>query len=414
MPVLRKLLSWIRNFSWKKRIIFAVVMIVVVAGLVWKSQATDEKGYTFDTVSRHNITEVVSESGNISVAGKTEVFSPTNGIIEEVYVKNGDLVGQDQELFKVVSTATEDDRIAALAALTAKQAALKTAQQNKVTLQAALETARKAVLDAQTGVDDRHDALTNDPNVYSQVERDSIESSLTSARLSFTAAEKAYVEADVAIGAAASALASAQLDYDSTKDRVIKSPTIGTVSNLSVAANNSIQAAGGITNLPALTIANFSSNQIILDINEADIAKIMVGQSATIYPDAIDTMEYMGVVSRIDDIGQDSEGVITFKVYVDIVNPDDRIKSGMTVDVDILTQEIANTLAVPNAAIKPYQGGKSVRILNRDSGELENLPVIVGIKGETYTQILEGISEGQEIVVSLSNDKVKRSGPLGF
>ena len=122
----------------------------------------------------------------------------------------------------------------------------------------------------------------------------------------------------------------------------------------------------------------------------------------------------MGIVQRRDDIGQDDEGVITYNVYIDIVDPDEELKSGMTVDVDIVTNELADVLAVPNTAVKPYQGGKSVRILNRETDELENIPVTIGIKGEIYTQILDGIQEGDEIVVSLTNDKVERSGAFGF
>lgn len=411
---MKKIITWIRAISWKKRVILIVALVAILFTFFWKSRSNIENGYIFETVAPHNITEVVSESGNLTIAGMTEVFSPTNGIISEVYVTNGSLVGKDEDLFKVTSTATEDDRAAALATLAAKQAALKKAEQTKITLQSSLEAARKSILDAQEAVDNKNDALSNDPNVYSTNEADSIDSALTSARYTFNAAEKKYVEADIAIGSARAAVASAKLAYDSTKDRIIKSPTIGTVSNISLAVGNSVTANGGTGLVQALTIANFSSNQIVLEINETDIGKIQVGQTATIYPDALPNNEYMGIVRRLDDIGKDDEGVITYNVYLDIVNPESELKSGMTVDVDILTNELTEILSVPNAAIKPYQGGKSVRILNRDTQELENVPVTIGVKGEKYTQILDGIEEGTEIVVSLTNDKAERTGPLGF
>ncbi len=410
MESLRKKIT---SLSLVKRVIILLAIVGIGLTIYFRSQTDENNGYIFATVERQSIIEKVSESGNISIAGVTEVYSPTNGVIEEVYVTNGQIVGIEDNLFKVKSTATEDEKAAAYATLAAKQAALKTAQQNKLALQSALETARKGILDAQEAVDDKNDALSTDPDFYSTNERDAVDSALTTARYDFNTAEKKYVEADVAIGSAQAAVASALLDYESTKDRVITSPTIGTISNLSIAVGSTIDANGGLALLPAMNIANFSSSQIILEVNESDISKIEIGQSATIYPDAVQKV-YQGAVTRVDDLGQDDEGVITYNVYIDILNFDEDLKSGMTVDVDIVTSQLSDVLSVPNTAIKPYEGGKAVRVLDRVTGEVENVPVTIGVKGEKYTQILNGVDEGTEIVVSLKNSQVERSSPFGF
>lgn len=184
------------KLTWRLKTILIVIILVIIGFIVKSLSSGSEKGYIFETVERQNLTEIVSESGNVSTAGITNVYSPTSGIIEEIYVSNGEIVGQDQELFKVVSTATEDDKVSAYANLIAAQSSLKTAQQTKLTLQASLETARKGVLDSQTNLNTMMDNRANsydNPSTgekYTQLEIDSIESAYQTSKLSFDAAEK--------------------------------------------------------------------------------------------------------------------------------------------------------------------------------------------------------------------------------
>ena len=420
---MKNIIARLRATTWKQRIAVIILVIVLLAGAVWYFNQDSDNGYTFDTVQAHDITERISESGSVIIAGATAIYSPTHGVIEEIYVQNGDLVGLDDPLFKVVSTATEDEKLAAAATLTAKKSALKTAEQTKLTRQAALEVARQSVLDKQQAVTDKNTTRSEsniDPSTgeeYTQNEIDSIDSELTSARYSFNAAEKQYVEADVAIQAAQAALAEASLAFESTKDRIVKSTTIGTVSNLSIAVGGTILASTAdalVQRTPAMRVANFSSNEVILELNETDISKIKVGQSATIEPDANRNLVYDGVVSRVDDIAHDKDGVVVYNVYIDIFDLDTQLKSGMTVDVEIETSSKEQVISVPNSAVKPYQGGRAVRVLNRVTGELEFIPVIIGIRGEEYTEIVEGVEPGTEIVVSISNDNIEREGGFGF
>ena len=410
----------LKKLTLKKKPILISAFVILVIILVKRYALNKNDNYVFDTVQKRTISETVSESGNASTRGITDVISPSKGTIEEMYVKNGDIVGKGEELFKVVSTATEDEVAAAYAAYISAQSTLDTAEQEKSTLEITLEEARQGVLDARTEVHQRNDLLikdTNNPDTdekYTEAEIESIESTLTSAIYTYNTAEKMYVEADVAITSAQAALTSASLSYESTKNRVVVSPAIGTVSNLSVSKGDSVTVET-LTFIPepVLTIANFSSNSIAIDANESDILKLAVGQKAIVIPDAFDK-NYTAVITRIDDIGTTvgSGGVVHYKVYLDIEDADAHLKSGMTVDVDIATREEADTLSVPNEAIKPYQGGRAVRILN-SKGEIEFKPVEIGLKGKKYTQIISGINESEEVIVS-SAEKDTSGSSLGF
>jgi len=106
--------------------------------------------------------------------------------------------------------------------------------------------------------------------------------------------------------------------------------------------------------------------------------------------------------------------VVIYNVYAKFENSDSKIRQGMTVDVDIITSEMRDVLSVPNASIKPYQGGKAVRIPDNSTKEkFKYVPVIVGVRGDEKTQILKGLTDGQEVITTVANENVKRPGLFG-
>ena len=76
----------------------------------------------------------------------------------------------------------------------------------------------------------------------------------------------------------------------------------------------------------------------------------------------------------------------------------------------IITEKLTNVLTVPNSAVKPYKGGRAVRVVDKKSKEgFKYVPVEIGLKGKDKTQILSGIKEGQEVITVVSNEKAKQS-----
>lgn len=426
MKKIKSIITWFRKTSWKKRgLVLGVIFILALIFTQSAFQGGETEGIETEEITRRTITETVNETGNVITAGKTEVHSPTNGVVEEVYVSNGDIVGANQDLFRVVSTATDEEKAESYASYLNAQNSLKQAEQSKKTLQSQLEQARKSVLDARQAADNMQENLNenrSNPTTgedYTQLEIDSTNSSLTSARQKFNAVEKQYVEADVSINAAKASLTSAGLSYQATQDKIVRSPTIGTISNLSVSQGDSVQVnqqtAGLATNgtPPVLSIANFSTNQVTISLGESDISKIKVGQKASIEPDALQDITYEGLVKRVDNIGEDNEGVVTYTVYIDILNAGSSLKSGMTVNAEIETETVENVLTVPSSAVRLYRGERAVQVINEE-GKIEYIPVKIGVRDRQYTEILSGIEEGQEVVTVNPTDEEESGSPFSF
>ncbi len=164
-------------------------------------------------------------------------------------------------------------------------------------------------------------------------------------------------------------------------------------------------------------LATLITKQKIAEItlNEVDIAKVKVGQKATITFDAIEDLNMTGQVVEINTLGTVSQGVVTYDVKILFDAQDERIKPGMTISATIITDVKQNVLLVPNSAVKSRGGASYVEMLNEISsdqllaGAANNAGVTsktsplqqtigVGLSNDSVTEVTEGLNEGDVIV----------------
>ena len=384
----RKFATWFSKSSWKKKTV--VVVVVIIIGLVvgWQLLGNGDNGYVFDTARKHTITEEVSESGIVVTNSSVNIYSPTKGVVGEVFVSNGEDVEERQKLFTVKSTATPQEKTAAFATY---QAAASAVQQAENTRRATTTTVERV-----------HDDLKDNDGDETFLQKETR-----------TTAEVANDNAYDVLLAARAQLVSAQIAYQATQNATVVAPTSGLISNLSITDGSGVSVNSLLTpSSPILMIDGLGATEVVIHAGESDINKIVAGQKVVIEADAVDDKVYKGIVRRSDSNGTITQGVVKFGVYIEVLDSDEKLRPGMTVDVYIATDELEDVLSVPNTAVKPYQKGRAVRKLV--SGDIEFIPVKIGVRGKEYTQIVEGLEDGQEIIVSLSNENVERSGLFGF
>ncbi len=401
--IIKRIFARFKALTRKKKIVVIVLLFIVLI-IAWKTiaNATKEPPYKLEKAKISNIEEVVSETGNITTSGRSDIYSPANGIITEVLVKNGNIVKEGDALFKVESSASEQEQKAAQANYLAAVSALNTAKASANLLRSEMLADWQTYKDTAT-----NDIYENSDGTPRNDQRSSSEFNI--AKDNWLAAEAKYKNQETAIAAASAEVTSTNILYQATKDAVVKAPISGTVANLSVSVGNgvAIKTATSI-NPPVLTIASVSLPEAAILLGENDIVKLSEGQSVKLDISAVDDKKYEGSVVRVDSIGTEKSGVMKYAVYIQILDSDERIRPGMSVDADITTKKMENILTVPNSSIKPYEGGRAVRVVDDKTKEVKFIPVKLGIRGQTRTQIISGISEGQEVVVSLSNENVKR------
>jgi multidrug efflux pump subunit AcrA (membrane-fusion protein) len=411
-PIIDRI-NWFKNLSKFKK----VIVVITLLGLSYwgyKSfvKKDEEVSYKFTNVEIGEINNVVSETGEITSTSRTEVKSTIQGIVYEVYVQNGDWVEKGQNLFYVTSSATAAQQASAWSSYQSALSTYNSALVGEITAQANLETARVTILNQADTVDSMNDELVDGRDGITQNAIDATNSELYIDNLSFKVKEKTYLNYEQTLAAASAGLSSAWYSYQATIDGVITSPISGTVTNLAIASGQNVDVS--TSDVIAANAALIKSNDqtwVKIVVNEMEISKIEVGQEAKISVDALDNEKFQSSVMRVDGVGTNNGGIVTFGIYLLIAEESEKIRPGMTVQVDIEIERKDKVLVVSNSAIKTYQGENAVQILDDETGEVLYLPVEIGSRDDINTEIISGANEGQEIIIgNSSSDNESKTG----
>ena len=195
-------------------------------------------------------------------------------------------------------------------------------------------------------------------------------------------AEVAAAEARVA--AALASLEAAQ----------IIAPFDGTVTSIEMREGDLVSPGS-----PAIGLANLSSLLIDVSVSEVDINRITVGQEASLVFDAMPELTYTGLVTQVSLVGVVEQGVVNFKVTLELVDADEMVRPGMTAAVNLVVSEIEDVLLVPNRAVRLREGERVVYVLR--NGQPVPVTVRLGSSSDLYSQVLEGdLEEGDEVLLN--------------
>lgn len=215
------------------------------------------------------------------------------------------------------------------------------------------------------------------------------------------------------------------LDANNTlSDYSIKVPFDCVIAQLNVSLGDTV--SGGTS------IATVITKQLLaqISLNEVDVAKVKIGQKATLTFDAIDSLSISGDIVEIDTLGTVSQGVVTYNVKIAFDTQDERIKPGMSVSAAIITEVRQDVTLVPNSAIKT-QGTTSYVEMFETSAQTTNITnltsnntnstdrtvtslnppiqqiIETGIANDTETEVISGLNEGDMIVTKTTNSTAK-------
>lgn len=207
------------------------------------------------------------------------------------------------------------------------------------------------------------------------------------------------------------ALAEAQ---EKLADHYIRAPFDGVIAQIDVKKGDTVSSE---------TLATLITKQRMAEIalNEIEIAKIKVGQKATLTVDAIDGLALTGKVAEIETVGTVTQGVVNYNVKITFDTQEEQIKPGMSVTVAIITNIKQDVLLVPNSAVKSLNNIHYVEI-SEDTSAVSNssnqllasavnstgivsaiLPkqqaVEIGLANDSITEITSGLKEGDKVVI---------------
>lgn len=187
----------------------------------------------------------------------------------------------------------------------------------------------------------------------------------------------------------------------------IKAPFAGTITNIEVKPGDKVSPGQS-----AIHLFDLVPLYIHADISEVDINKIEVGQLVVLNFDAVLDRQYEGVVDQVGLIGTPMQGIVNFRVTIELINPDEMIRPGLTAAVNIVVSEIDDVLLVPNRAVRVEEGQRVIYI-NRN-GVPEAIPIELGASSEVFSEVAGGdLEEGDLIILNPPMEFDPGGGPPG-
>lgn len=465
----------------KKKIIIAVSAVTLLALIViisvFASRKDEAEVTTVKLEVRPELRQTVTASGEVRPIRYIKLTSEVPGRIEEIYVNAGDQVVQGKPLVRVDPTQLQSNQDAQFAA--AQQAindiqsarnAVSNAQQGLVVAESSVASARQQLVALQTSVDR---ALVDLNTAQRELKRYSelIEAGVAS-RFDYDAARDRFDQAKIALQTARANLESQRIAVKESMERANQqkiavqeaktgirssemrasqqqallrgqssqrskatqlSPLTGVIADIPTRVGE--YAVAGLSTTPLMTIADMSTINVEVNVDETEISNVEVGQQAKVKVDALGEKEIVAVVTQKNPLAvskSDTQGGLSnrvnvqeakeFKVTVELRDMPDEVRNGlrpgMSATATITTKTKNNVVAVPLEAIvekappapSPTVAGaaptpassekpkslKGVYLL--EGNKVRFIEVTTGITGEADIEVTSGVKAGMEIV----------------
>jgi len=221
---------------------------------------------------------------------------------------------------------------------------------------------------------------------------------LAQAELDRILAEPRGFEIDLQNAKVKMAQADLQAAYADLAEYTLISPLEGVVTKVEYQLGEYIGAQQSV-----ISIISENNLEIEVDVPESDITKVKVEDLAQITLDAFDENEiFTSHITFIDPAETIINDVVYYKVKLTFDEKDERVKSGMTANVDITTATVDDVLYIPLRAVIEKDGKKFVRYL--DLSEVKEKEVTTGLRGDGgLIEIISGLNEGEEIITYIKN-----------
>ena len=378
----------------KKNLIISMVGIFAVAGSIWLfTGKTLKGGIRLETaqVDRSSISNTVTATGTVEPVTEVEVGTQVSGIIDKLYADYNDVVKAGQLI----------------------------AEMDKVNLKAELASAEAQLASSKSEYEYQQKNYARNKILFEK--RLISDSDYETSTYNYEKAKAAYEQ-----NQAAMVKVNRNLEY-----ATITSPIDGVVINRAVEEGQTV-AAGFETPTLFTIAADLTKMQVIADVDEADIGNVEHGQRVSFTVDAYPNDVFEGIVTQIrlgdsesSSTSTSTSTVVTYEVVISADNPDLKLKPRLTANVTIFTLERDNVLTVPTRSLRFVPDAEILAQLGytinevgtevpagkrlvwiRNGQELKPKVVTVGSSSGNKTEVIDGLSEGEELAVDLETTSV--------
>lgn len=388
--------------------IWTGVIVVIVAGILGVAVKASGNPTKFEPsqlakAERGDIARSVVATGKVQPITKVEVKSKASGIVTRLDTDINAHVKQGQVLAQL-------DQIEILAQVAAQRAQLTASESNARAAAAAIQydkvNAEAPDLPMFKHTYDRAKQMSTEGVVSKQSLDDAEQKYLSAAntrdkavaQITVDTAKLHQAQAQVAQAQASLKQLQEQLSYT-----IITSPMDGVVLSRDVELGDAVSSilVMGSTATLVMTIGDIQQVYVQGKVDESDIGKVYLGQSARIKVESFKDKTFLGKVTRIAPLGVEKDNVTTFEVRVSIDNPGGELKANMTANAEILLDEHKNVITVPEQAVI-YDKDRNATVEVPDSKQKKGRRVVsikAGISNGTKTEVLAGLNPGDTVIL---------------
>ncbi len=411
------------------------IIFILLLGLILITTTacgSDDKETTSQQPTESDTNVTITADGNIEASSHERLTFGSGGKVEEISVKEGDRVSKGDVLarldtgdLELVEAQAQVTLTQAQLALTGQELAVSQAEINVKNAEIALERAEDSWLDTKSAgsrvkrlkkyleyhlenhPEDTEEILSIQRSLreawkrFLLVATDSVDSrQVTAKEMELELAKQSVEQMKHSLEQFQQAVAEAQKQLD---EAIITAPFNGVVASVDADEGDTVSAMMTIINLIDLT-----SMELEVEVDEIDVAEVKPGQRAIIEVDALPALQLEGEVASISLLSKKIGGLVLYEVTIGFDVPQGyNLKIGMSAIADIIFEERSNVLLVPNRAIsQDSQGNPVVKVMVDE--EIEERPVVTGISDGFDTEIIDGLNEGDVVVIET---KVKPSAP---
>jgi HlyD family secretion protein len=392
----RKLWLWASLIG----LVVAVILGVAVAA---RGSNTKLEPSQLAKAESGDIAKSVVATGKVQPITKVEVKSKASGIVTRLDTDINAQVKQGQVLAQL-------DQIEILAQVGAQRAQLAAAESNARAAVASIEydkvNAEAPDLPMYKNTYDRALQMSKDGVVSKQA--------LDDAQQKYLAAANTRDKAVAQISVDTSKLHQAQAQVEQAQSSLkqleeqlsyttITSPMDGVILSRDVELGDAVSSilVMGSTATLVMTIGDVRQVYVQGKVDESDIGKVYLGQTARIKVESFKDKTFLGKVTRIAPLGVEKDNVTTFEVRVSIDNPGGELKANMTANAEILLEEHKNVLTVPEQAVI-YDKDRNASVEVPDPSQKKGrrkVDIKAGISNGTKTEVLAGLKSGDTVIL---------------
>lgn len=416
----------------KKRTIYIIggVLLLLIILAIVKGASNADNGFEVKTekVERQTISETVDASGKIQPELEVKISADVSGELIELLVKEGDKVEKDQLLARINPDLVES-------ALNRAEASLNTSRANLANSTARLTQMEANFRNAEASYKRNQNLFSQ--GAISQSEWETAEASYLSAKADVEAAEQTVNANHYSV---LSAEATRKEAADNLGRTSILAPISGTVSKLLKEKGERVVGTAQMEGTVIMHLANLNLMEVDVEVNENDIVRVTLGDTALIEVDAHLDRKFKGIVTEIansaNNSGTNIEQVTNFSVkvrilpksYEDLLDKErphlSPFRPGMSGNVEILTEEVEGVWAVPIEAVTTRDDTSVRKKGERHKAELDEIEkdedeeaepitcvflyvdgkailrvVETGVQNTEYIHIKGGLEGDEEIIV---------------